>query len=317
MKNVLIALFLAAFTLGVACDADAKSRFGGGKSSGMQRDAVKRDATPPPAQPASQAGTATPAATPTPAPAAGGNKWLGPLAGLAAGGLLASLFAGGAFGGLKLFDILMMALLAIGLFMLLRAFTRRQSGGGDTPAGWQPAYAGSSTAPSPSTSAAQAVVRDGNSNRIAAPEIGSRLTTANATPQVIEEATSHPRIPADFDVVPFERQAKAAFIRMQAANDARDFADIRAFTTPEMYGEIALQLQERGDVPQKIDVVSVDARAIEVVVESARAVASVRFSGVIRENGEPAESFDEVWHVVKDLGDPASTWRVAGIQQLT
>jgi predicted lipid-binding transport protein (Tim44 family) len=148
------------------------------------------------------------------------------------------------------------------------------------------------------------------------PEIGSALSTANASPDVIEQATAAPRIPADFDVAPFERNSKAAFIRLQAANDAKDLNDIRDFTTPEMYGEIALQMQERGEAAQKTEVVSVNARVIEVVVDAARAVASVRYTGVIREDNEAAEGFDEVWHVVKDMTRDDTTWKLAGIQQL-
>ena len=35
------------------------------------------------------------------------------------------------------------------------------------------------------------------------------------------------------------------FIRLQAANDAADLNDLRAFTTPEMFAAIKLDLQER------------------------------------------------------------------------
>jgi predicted lipid-binding transport protein (Tim44 family) len=238
------------------------------------------------------------------------------LAGLAAGGLLAAMFMGGAFDGLKFFDILLMIGLAVAAFMLVRMFMRKkaaemgsaagnsQYAGAGTP--YVPAPAPISAAPAPATT----------TSRIAAPEIGSRLSTANASPEVINQATATPRIPADFDVAPFERNSKAAFIRLQAANDARDLNDIREFATPEMYGELALQIQERGNATQKTEVVSVDARVIEVVIENNRALASVRYTGVIREDDGQAEGFDEVWHVSKDLSDEQSTWRLAGIQQL-
>ena len=36
-----------------------------------------------------------------------------------------------------------------------------------------------------------------------------------------------------------------AFIRLQAANDAKDLDDIRDYTTPEMYAEISLQSMTR------------------------------------------------------------------------
>ncbi|MEI6737271.1 MAG: hypothetical protein WCL29_02195, partial [Pseudomonadota bacterium] len=133
MKSILASIVISIFLVGSAgymADADAKGRIGGGKSSGMQRESVKKDPTPPAAAPAapaaapSQAGApvGAPAAAAAAKPASGMSKWLGPLAGLAAGGLLASLFMGGGFGGLKFFDIILMIGLAVGVFMLVRMF---------------------------------------------------------------------------------------------------------------------------------------------------------------------------------------------------
>lgn len=320
MKSFFIAAVLTLFALvftGYSSNADAAKRLGGGKSSGMQRDSVKKDAAPPTAAPATPANTATaaPAAAAAPkAPAPAGNKWLGPLAGLAAGGLLAAMFMGGGFDGLKMFDILLMVGLAVGMFMLFRWYMRKQAG--SAPAGLQYAGAGGS-APTevPQAMQRESVAADG---RIMAPEIGSRLASGNASAAEIDSATRSPRIPADFDVAPFEREARAAFIRLQAANDRKDLNDIRDFTTPEMYAEISLQLLERGDAPQQTEVLSLTANVLEVITENNRAVASVRFVGTMREDlGATPEAFDEVWHVVKDLANKRSTWQLAGIQQLT
>ena len=323
MKSLLISFIISVFaigSLGYMSDADAKKRFGGGKSSGMQRESTPPAAKAAPATSAAQPAAGAPAAA---AAAKPGSKWLGPLAGLAAGGLLAAMFFGGAFDGIKFFDILLMIGLAIAAFMIFRMFMRKKMAdvanqtGGNTMQ-----YAGVGGAANPTTPPPTAAWRESAStptqtgNRVVAPEIGSRLMTANATPEIIDQVTANPRIPADFDVVPFERNAKASFIRLQAANDAKDLADIRDFCTPEMVGEITLQFHERGDAAQKTEVVSVDARVIEVVTEPTKAVASVRYTGVIREDGEAAEGFDEVWHVIKDLSDEQSTWKLAGIQQL-
>lgn len=327
MKSLLATIVIAIFTLGSVAymsDADARKRLGGGKSTGTQKESIKKDATPPPAQ--SAAPTAAPAAGAAAAPAAapaaasGMGRFMGPLAGLAAGGLLAAMFMGGAFDGLKFFDILLMIGLAVGIFFVVRMFLRKKAaemGGMNQSNQTQYAAAGAPYASSPEvTTQSPTPAAATTTNRMATPEIGSRLSTANASAEVIDAATKAPRIPADFDVAPFERNSKAAFIRMQAANDAKDLADIRDFTTSEMYGELALQIQERGDAAQKTEVVSVDARVIEVVIENNKAVASVRYTGVIREDDGQAEGFDEVWHVSKDLSDNNATWKLAGIQQL-
>ncbi|HYG32286.1 MAG TPA: Tim44-like domain-containing protein, partial [Methylophilaceae bacterium] len=113
----------------------------------------------------------------------------------------------------------------------------------------------------------------------------------------------------------FLRGAKATFIRLQAANDRKDLDDIREYTTPEVFAEIALQMQERGDAVQKTDVLQLDAQVLEVVTEGDFTVASVRFTGELAENGGAAEPFDEIWNVQHDTRRENSGWLLAGIQQ--
>jgi predicted lipid-binding transport protein (Tim44 family) len=137
-----------------------------------------------------------------------------------------------------------------------------------------------------------------------------------ASSQPSPSAQSNDR-PAWFEDEPFLREAKVHFIRLQAAYDAGDLNDIREYTTPEMFAEISMQLRERGETKQKTDVVTLDAQMVEVVTENGLAIASVRFSGLIREEeGGKAEPFNEIWHVQKSLTPANSPWLVAGIQQV-
>ncbi len=339
MKTVIASILIVIMSfasLGFSPDAEAKKRFGGGQSSGMQRDSVKRDAgtppkpaTPPQTAPAGAAPAA--GAVPPVAPAASGmRKWLGPLAGLAAGGLLASMLMGHGFDGLKIFDMLLIAGIAFAGFMLIRAFMRKKAMTAAAGSGVHSMqYAGAGAANNPSQPAPREMPRSVFSSpepatpnvsggRIVAPEIGSRLADGNASAAQIEAATLNPRIPADFAVAPFERQAESSFIRLQAANDAKDLEDIRDFTSPEMFAEISMQLKERGDAVQRTEVVTLSVNVLEVVTENNRAIASVRYTGTIREEvGALPEPFDEVWHVAKNLNDPQATWKLAGIQQLS
>jgi hypothetical protein len=115
-------------------------------------------------------------------------------------------------------------------------------------------------------------------------------------------------VPPGFEIEPFVRQAQSSFLRLQAANDDRDLADLRSTTTAEVYAELAMQIRERGDVPQKTDVVTLDAQLLEVVVDGDQLIASLRYSGTIRESaGAAATPFDEVWRQrpVVDRGYPA------------
>ncbi len=275
MKRFLMLLTVALTSVSLfAATAEAK-RFGGGASFGKQRTMAPQQVQKAPA--------AAPAQAPAAAPAPPGNKWLGPLAGLAIGAGLGALFASMGLGE-GMGTILMILLGAMAVMFLLAKFRKQQP---------QPAmqYAGAGApyaAPQPLT--------------------GGSANMPNAS-------TAADNIPADFPVESFLRSAKTTFIRLQAANDRKDLNDIREYTTPEMFAEISMQMQERGDAPQRTDVLSVSGKLLEVANEGTLAIASVRFAGQLRENNGAPENVDEIWHVQKDLSDDKSVWLLAGIQQ--
>jgi predicted lipid-binding transport protein (Tim44 family) len=122
--------------------------------------------------------------------------------------------------------------------------------------------------------------------------------------------------PLWFEDAPFAREAKKHFIRLQDANDRGDLNDIREFVTPEMYAEISLQIQERAGKPNKTEVLTLNADIADVITDGDLVIASVRFTGLIREEANaPAESFSEIWHIQKSESQPGAAWFVAGIQQ--
>jgi predicted lipid-binding transport protein (Tim44 family) len=286
MKRILSTAFAVVLSLGVltATDAEAK-RLGGGTSSGMSRSStvMKRDAMP--------AKTTTPTAAqaptagaPTPAPARSGmSRWMGPIAGLAAGLGIAALLSH--FGlGEGVANFVMIALLVMAAIFVLRLlFGRRQE-----PSSAQ--YAGAGNTPFQPAAYQTEVVSGGGS-----------VNTGAA--------------PADFDVDGFLRQAKLNFVRLQAANDRGDMSDISNFTSPELFAEIQMQYQERGRTMQQTDVVQLNADLLDVSDEGNNTVASVRFHGQIRETQNAApEHFNEVWHLLRPR-DGSRGWVVAGIQQ--
>jgi len=121
--------------------------------------------------------------------------------------------------------------------------------------------------------------------------------------------------PAGFNPEVFLREVKVQFIRLQAAYDAKDLKDLREFTMPEVFAEIQLQLQERGEAENHTEVVSLNADLLDLSSEAQSQVATVKFSGVLREAREaPASFFEEAWHFRQD---EKNKWLVAGIQQNT
>lgn len=286
MKNLLSLFFVALVSFGlVVQDADAK-RFGGGGNVGKQRSTTSQQTATPP-KPA-------PAAAPTPAPS-GASKWLGPLAGLAAGGLLASMFMGGGLGGLAggMGSILMMLALAAGVFFIYRMMKKPQ------PEARPLQYAGIGSNTEP-----------GMMNT-------GMLGSGGASPSFTPPAAAASTRPAWFEDEPFLREAKKHFIRLQDDYDRSDLTDIREFVTPEMFAEINMQIRERGNKPNKTDVVTLNAVMQEVVTEGDWVIASVRFDGMIREEiGGAAEPFNEIWHIQKSQSQPNATWQISGIQQV-
>ena len=122
-------------------------------------------------------------------------------------------------------------------------------------------------------------------------------------------------IPEGFDTTGFLRHAKTNFIRMQAAWDKADVNDIREFTTPEMFAELKMQLTERGASANHTDVVSLDAELLGIETTSEEHIASIRFSGMIREaENVAAEAFSEVWVLAKPVSGSVG-WLLAGLQQ--
>ena len=307
----LLALLAVVFTLGfstVAMEAEAAKRMGSGKSLGTQRQATPDKAPPAPTQSAAGAGT------PAGGAAAPSRSWMGPVAGLAAGLGLAALASHLGFGE-ELASMLMFGLMAavvmvaIGFFMRKRAAARLSNASG--PGGLQYAHASTGTAPHTSRPEPQTAAY-----KVDMPAAGNSAIESGIGSGMGASAAHTSRIPANFDVAGFERNAKVNFIRLQAANDAGNLDDIRLFTTPEMFAALKLEMADRCTAVQKTDAVSVKAEVIEVDEDADRYLVSVHFTGVIRDGtSEPDESFDEVWHLIKSR-QGSSGWVLSGIKQM-
>lgn len=307
-----LSLLAMVFALGlstVAMDAEAARRMGGGKSLGMQRQAT------PPAKAPAAAPAQTPSAAPgamaaAPAAAAAAStrsKWMGPIAGLAAGiGLMAlasHLGFGEGLANMLMIGLMIMAVLAVvGMVMRKRAAAQAGSNG--------LAYAGAGAAGGSGNAPQRTAYQ--MATPTAAPSTGGSMIGSGIGANV----QPGNRIPADFDVASFVRNAKVNFIRLQAANDAGNLDDLRQFTTPEMFAELKMDLSDRGTAEQHTDVVRIDGDVIDVEENADGYVVSVRFTGETREGDNAAtEAFDEIWHLSKPR-QGSGGWLLAGIQQI-
>lgn len=311
LVGVMVAGSLASF------DAEAR-RMGGGRSFGKQSSvASQRSTTPPPAQPsptnpAQQAGAQRAPGTPAPTPAAPArNRWLGPIAGLAAGLGIAALLShfglGGAFASMMA-NMIVIALLAFIAIWVIRKFTSRRRGP-------QPAYQTGGAGLPPSGGLNQMGGYQPQEPRYTAPPTGQYLAP-EANPLSTPQIDTAPPVPAGFDTEAFLRNAKVYFVRLQAAWDVGNVEDIREFTTPEMFAEIRVDLAGRGTQPNQTDVVQLNADLLAVEERGSEYLASVRFSGLIREEaGAAAAPFVEIWNLSKSRTS-GEGWLLAGIQQV-
>lgn len=337
------AALLLPLILLTSLDADA-ARMGGGRSIGRQSGQVtqRQAATPPARQPAEavpqQGRSATPAGTP--ATTAARRPWAGVLGGLAAGLGLAwlahSLGLGAAFGQVLLFALVAIAVIALfGWLRRSRPQPASSAEDGAAPLAFQGAGAGPAVADAPRTYNPEKIGNDasarpwetqpahfdGNARGAMAGGlgIGSALGAHAAGASALDGSQTW-GVPAGFDAEGFLSAAKRNFVTLQHAWDNSDIASLRSMMTDEMLVEIRSQLAEReahtGQGPNKTEVVMLDAKLLGIEDVEAGYLASVEFSGMIREEPSAGPSpFREVWNMTKPK-DGSLGWLVAGVQAL-
>ena len=275
MQRFLTLTMALCLSLTLSLDAHAK-RFGGGKSFGSSpshQTTQQRQSQP--------AGATNTPAGKAPAAASGASRWLGPLAGIAAGGLLASMFMGDGFQGLQLFDMLIFALLAFVLFKLFRTFVGRSpalagaSAGGQTRASVQPGLFGGSS------------------------------STTRATIQA----------PAWFNQARFVEQGREHFLSLQQHWDSNDMDKISEFVAPALLDFLKQERANIGDAYQAtyIDELQVQLDGLDDLDE--QTIATLTFSGLAKTSRfDQGEAFSESWRMERAKGDN-QPWLIAGIRQ--
>jgi predicted lipid-binding transport protein (Tim44 family) len=309
-SRFLVAVLLVVSAAGltaVSFDA-AAARVGSGKSVGSQSSNVTSRAPASSAAPSTMQKSAAAPAAAGAAAKSGASKWLGPLAGIAAGLGIAALFSHFGLGG-AMGDFLMVALLAAVVIFAIMFVVRLLRGGSAQPA-MQGAGANSSSTQQP----APVMMRE-----TAAPGVAPANTQGNGalSSAGFGSDAAQPEqnwfIPADFDTQRFLQEAKQQFVAIQKVWDSGDVSQLRNFLTDDLMKELQLQLSGR-TVTNHTEVVLLNAEMLGIEQVTDGHLASVRFSGMLREQaGAEAFRFEEVWNLFK----PAQGgWLLAGIQQI-
>ena len=313
-------------------------------------------AAAPGAQNAAKPGAPAAAGAAAAAPKRPWGAMLGGLAaGLGLAWLASSLGLGEAFGNILMFGLLALGvMMAIGFFMRKRAAAQSgnqaggqgaqtrspfafegassggSSGAGSSPAGqggapisspaqYSPANVGNDSSARPWERSAGVPLDSGRpqaGSMVGGSVIGSAIGSqiAGSTPP------STWSIPDGFDTASFLSAAKGNFVSLQAAWDKSDIPALRAMMTDEMLTEIRSQLSERethtGGISNHTEVVMIEAQLLGIEDLGQDYMASVEFSGMIKEDPATGPSpFREVWNMTKPK-DGRLGWLVAGVQAL-
>ncbi len=324
MKLIIVkTLFLMMFSISLLAthDADAK-RMGGGSSIGKQSNTISRNQNSLPPKPVAPPVNAAPkpttppsAAAPTPAPSRFGGVG-GILGGIAAGIGLSYLFShmGMGEGMASMFSNILMigALVFIGLW-LFRKFASKNitSMMSPSPAGsapWSANTAQESQTFTSSPPASTATVMAPSNQLPLIPEASeNKLNSpihAALTPQAFTDKDT------------FLENAKTLFLQLQEASDQQNLNVLKEYTTPELFTLLRKDMLARESAISSTQVLTLAADLLAVEEENNEFLASVRFSGSIREeiNGS-AEDFAEVWNWTKPISGNTG-WLLCGIQQI-
>jgi predicted lipid-binding transport protein (Tim44 family) len=231
---------------------------------------------------------------------------------------------GAAFGEFMMFALLaLVVMVAVAWFMRARRATQAQAstrsafafqgaagtGVGGVPSSYRPENVGNDASARPWERNSMAFEAPGAASGVAGSMIGSGLNGSQTW-----------GIPTGFDTEGFLVSAKANFVSLQAAWDKSDINALRVMMTDTMLEEIKAQLAERevhsGGPVNLTEVVMIEAQLLGIEDLGQEYMASVEFSGMIREQPSAGASpFREAWNMTKPK-DGRTGWLVAGVQAL-
>ena len=310
MKQTSLTFFLAIFIVTLCSqlfvsDAHAR-RFGGGASFGSRpsfnksfnRAPLKRSLSPAQKQASAKNQTIRNSM----------NKrggMMGMFGALAMGGLLGSLFFGGAFENFNMFDILIIGGILYLVFKLMA--TRSQQ-------------AVSARSYARNTDDGNGF---GNASMGQSQQQGFDTDLMFKKDQTVDDQTIISNddllttIELDnFDEVTFLEGASGAFRMLQSAWDAGDQAEIRRMTTDKVFAEIKQDLQDQS-TDNHTEIMSLDAQVLSARQVGNELQVRVLFDANIHELPESITSnVHELWHFIRPANNQESMWFLDGIQQV-
>lgn len=278
----ILTIFSLIFSISLFSEQAEARKFGGSKSFGRSYKTA-------PAQPTQPMNTANPVLNKQTQPNKSGLMG-GLLGGLLAGGLFAWLMGSGAFDGLQIFDVLMLAGVA---FLIFRFVKSKKAATSTEP---QPVYA------------TPYQVKHNTETEFQKAEYTNNSAFASTSHSVPFD------LPAGFNVAEFIKGAGEHYRALQLAWNVNDFSKIQEYVTPELYNELK---QERANYAgdQHTEVLYLNAELVRAERKVDNAQISVLFKGRYRDAVEGIEEdIHEIWHLERSLSVNNAPWLIVGIE---
>ena len=126
-----------------------------------------------------------------------------------------------------------------------------------------------------------------------------------------------PQRPGAEDLQAFLQVARDSFVQMQAAWDRADLPALGLMATDALMDDLREQLALRGPGPNCTEVLELQARLLALDEMKEAFVASVEFSGLIREQRDDrAAPFKELW-LLANVKAANRGWQLARVQSLS
>lgn len=286
LKRISSLFIIALAVLTLSLDASAR-KFGGGKSFGKsyrtapQQTLSQRQSTQQPGQTAANSPRRT-------------GMMGGLLGGLLAGGLFAWLLGSGAFQGLQMMDVLILAVIAFIGFRILRGIMQAK-------------------AMNTAQSSANAQYRQNSQPFENATSTGHSQKSSN---QAENDADFVPfDLPQGFDISEFLEGARGHYNILQTAWNQNDLAKIREYMAPELYQELVDERAKLGSEVLNNQVLYVDASLVRAQHNANVTQVSVHFRGKYSDTQNHEHLIDEIWHLRRDLDTVNADWLIEGIEE--
>ena len=224
-----------------------------------------------------------------------------------------ALLGGGGMGGIAsmLSNLLMIGALAfVGLWAYRKFFAKKSE------AALAGAGAGQSAFQAPV--AVPAALAPSQPAAFAAPEAASGSSAASAVvaPAAVTPTYSGPIHITLPNADAFVANAKTQYITLQSAWDKGDLVKLREMSTDGLFMDLAQQIANRKGAPNSTEVVSVDAVLTSAIEEAGDTVATIQFTGLLREDGAvQATAFQDTWTLTKPTNGTTG-WLLAGVESV-